>query len=183
MLVDYVGDEMMAMWGAPQAQPDHAERACLAALAMLDQLPDLDARWRATLGEPMAFGIGIDTGVARVGNTGSRRKFKYGPLGNTVNRASRVQGATKHFKARVLITSTTSAKLGPEFQTRRLGKTRVVGMAEPLELCEAQNAPGSLEARLETATYRNRSCSSVHETSATARCGGVARALGGPLSR
>jgi adenylate cyclase len=142
VLVDYVGDELMAMWGAPQAQPDHAERACRAALAMLDQLPDLDARWRATLGESMAFGIGIDTGVARVGNTGSRRKFKYGPLGNTVNRASRVQGATKHFKTKILITSATQAKLGPEFQTRRLGKTRVVGMGEPLDLCELER-PGA----------------------------------------
>jgi adenylate cyclase len=138
VLVDYVGDEMMAMWGAPQAQPDHAERACRAALAMLDQLPELDARWRQTLGEPMAFGIGIDTGVARVGNTGSRRKFKYGPLGNTVNRASRVQGATKYFKTKILMTAATRDKLGAEFQTRRLGKTRVVGMEEPLDLCELE---------------------------------------------
>jgi adenylate cyclase len=136
VLVDYVGDELMAMWGAPQAQPDHAERACRAALAMQDQLPALDTRWRATLGEPMGFGIGIDTGLARVGNTGSRRKFKYGPLGNTVNRASRVQGATKHFKTKILITAETCSKLGPDFKTRRIGKTRVVGMNEPLELCE-----------------------------------------------
>ena len=73
VLVDYIGDELMAMWGAPEAQPDHAERAALAALAMLEALPALNARWESVLGEPMGLGLGINTGLARVGNTGSRR--------------------------------------------------------------------------------------------------------------
>jgi adenylate cyclase len=136
VLVDYVGDELMAMWGAPESQPDHAELACHAALQMLSHAPELSSRWEATLGHPMGFGIGIDTGVARVGNTGSRRKFKYGPLGNTVNQASRVQGANKYFNTDVLITAATRTMLGPEFRTRRVGKTRVLGMSEPLDLSE-----------------------------------------------
>ncbi len=63
----------------------------------------------------MGLGIGINTGVARVGNTGSQHKFKYGPLGNTVNLASRVQGATKYLKCRLLVTGSDAAKLDDEF--------------------------------------------------------------------
>jgi adenylate cyclase len=136
VLVDYIGDELIAMWGAPEAQPDHAVRACRAAIDMLHRLADLNARWVETLGEPMSLGIGVNTGVARVGNTGSRRKFKYGPLGNTVNLASRVQGATKYLKTKLLVTGTTRARLGTEFSTRRVGKVRVINIAEPVELFE-----------------------------------------------
>ena len=136
VLVDYIGDELMAMWGAPSEQPDHATLACRAALDMLGQLPDMVARWKATLGEDFDLGIGINTGLARVGNTGTIRKFKYGPLGTTVNLASRVQGATKHFKARLIITGQTKAAIDESFATRRLGKVRVVNIGEPVELYE-----------------------------------------------
>ena len=70
VLVDYIGDELMAMWGAPEEQPDHARLACRAALDMLDLVPQLNERWLTTLKEPMSLGIGINSGVARVGNTG-----------------------------------------------------------------------------------------------------------------
>jgi adenylate cyclase len=136
VLVDYVGDEVMAMWGAPNNQPDHAQRACRAALDMLAKLPVLNTRWQEKLGEPLTFGIGINTGVARVGNMGSRQKFKYGPLGNTVNLASRVQGATKFFKCRVLLTGQTQAQLEPDFVTRRIGQVKLVGLEQAVELYE-----------------------------------------------
>ena len=136
VLVDYIGDELMAMWGAPEPQADHAERACRAALEMIGCLTELNARWQPALGEPMGLGVGINTGLARVGNTGSRRKFKYGPLGDTVNVASRVQGASKYFKSSLLITRATRNRLGPGFPVRRLGTTRVVNIADPIELFE-----------------------------------------------
>ena len=104
VLVDYIGDELMAMWGAPAPQADHAELACFAARQMLESLADVNARWQAELGGPVRLGIGLNSGVARVGNTGSRQKFKYGPLGDVVNVASRVQGATKYLGADCLIT-------------------------------------------------------------------------------
>jgi adenylate cyclase len=135
-VVDYVGDEVMAMWGAPERQPDHAQRASKTALNMLARLPLLNERWQAVLGEPFGFGVGINTGFARVGNIGSHHKFKYGPLGNTVNLASRVQGASKYLKANVLVTGATQAQLGPEFLTRRLATVRVVNIDEPVELYE-----------------------------------------------
>lgn len=142
VLVDYVGDELMAMWGAPEAQPKHARLACLAALDMLERLPALNARWTTTLGEPMDLGIGLNTGMARVGNTGSRQKFKYGPLGNTVNVASRVQGVTKYLKVRLLVTRATIDQLGSEVPSRRLGLVRMVNIGDPVDLFEL-STPGS----------------------------------------
>jgi adenylate cyclase len=149
VLVDYVGDELMAMWGAPEEQPDHARLACQAALDMLALLPQLNERWQPVLGEPMAVGIGVNTGVARVGNTGSRHKFKYGPLGHMVNLASRVQGATKYLRTRLLLTEPTQARLGAGFATRRLGKVRAVNMDRPVDLYElvAHGSPGWLEVK------------------------------------
>jgi adenylate cyclase len=136
VLVDYIGDELMAMWGAPTEQPDHATLACRAALDMLEKLPEMVERWKPVLGEEFDLGIGLNTGTARVGNTGTIRKFKYGPLGTTVNLASRVQGATKHFKARLIITGQTNAAIEDGFATRRLGKVRVININEPVELYE-----------------------------------------------
>jgi adenylate cyclase len=136
VLVDYVGDELLAMWGAPGHQPDHAHLACRAALDMIGRLPALNERWRQAICEPIAVGIGINTGMARVGNVGSKFKFKYGPQGNTVNLASRVQGATKYLHASVLITGATSAKLGDDFPRRRLCSVRVVNIAQPVDLYE-----------------------------------------------
>lgn len=136
VLVDYIGDELMAMWGAPVEQPDQAGLAAHAALDMLAQLPTLNARWAPVLGGPMGFGIGLNTGPARVGNTGTQRKFKYGPLGNSVNLASRVQGATKYLKAPLLITKATHDRLGAALPARRVCKVRVVNIAEPVDLYE-----------------------------------------------
>jgi adenylate cyclase len=136
VLVDYIGDEVFAMWGAPGEQPDHAERACRAALDMLACMPVLDERWQKKIGVLTTFGIGISTGIARVGNSGSQQKFKYGPLGNTVNLGSRVRGATKDLKCRLLITGATEAKLDDNFSRRRLCRLRVVNIAEPVTLYE-----------------------------------------------
>ena len=144
VIVDYIGDELMAMWGAPDDQPDHARLACRAALAMVARLPELNARWRETLGEPMDMGIGINSGVARVGVTGSAYKFKYGPLGPVVNLASRVQGATKHFHGRLLITGSTHAHLEESVASRRLGRVQVVNIAEAVDLYELCTRPHAL---------------------------------------
>jgi adenylate cyclase len=136
VLVDYIGDELIAMWGAPQEEPQHAQLACRAALDMLDRLPKLNERWQETLQGTFGFGIGINTGIAQVGNTGTERKFKYGALGNTVNLASRVQGATKYLRTSLLITGSTQAKLDHNLPTRRLCKAAVVNIAEPVDLYE-----------------------------------------------
>lgn len=141
VLVDYLGDELMAMWGAPIAQADHAVLACRAAHEMMTVLPKISERWRGRIGRPLRLGIGINSGVARVGNTGSRQKFKYGPLGDTVNVASRVQGATKYLGAACLITSSTLKALESPPTNRRLAKVQVVNIEQPVDLYELVCTP------------------------------------------
>jgi adenylate cyclase len=147
VLVDYIGDELLAMWGAPEDQPDQAARAVRAAMAMLAALPALDARWQATLGGPTEVGIGISSGPAQVGNIGSQYKFKYGPLGNTVNLGSRVQGLTKYLKCRLLVTRATRERLGAEFVARRVVRARVVNIAEAVDLYEVEAAGSEVRRR------------------------------------
>jgi adenylate cyclase len=149
VVVDYMGDGLLAMWNAPVEQPDHAARACHAALAMRDGLPVLNGRWEARLGRPLGLGIGINSGPALVGNTGSQKKFKYGPLGHTVNLGSRVEGATKHLGVGLLITGATRARLDQKFATRRLCRARVVGIAGEVELHE-------LHSELESSAWQSR---------------------------
>jgi len=124
VLVDYIGDALMAIWGAPEEQPDHAARACTAALEMLACLPILNKRWEQRVGEKTELSIGMNSGMAQVGNTGSKRKFKYGALGSNVNLASRIQGATKYLKTYVLMTEATQKLLPPDFCTRRIAEIR-----------------------------------------------------------
>jgi adenylate cyclase len=155
VLVDYIGDELMAMWGAPEEQPDHPLLACRAALEMLGCLPGLCECWQSTLGEPLDLGIGINTGIARVGNTGSRQKFKYGPLGNTVNLASRVQGATKYLRCPLLLTGSTRWRLTSDFHARELCQARVINITQPVQLYQLvlPSQPGwpDLKTRYESA--------------------------------
>lgn len=136
VLVDYSGDALEAIWGAPLTIADHAAQACRAALRMRSGLPDVNRRWQERLGEATEVSIGINTGMAQVGNIGSRRKFKYGALGTTVNLASRVQGATKHLGTPLLVTQPTARALPPEFHVRRLCQVRTINIDEPVELFE-----------------------------------------------
>ncbi|MCA9823323.1 MAG: adenylate/guanylate cyclase domain-containing protein [Dehalococcoidia bacterium] len=143
VVVDYVGDGLLAMWNAPASQPDHPARACTTARAIVAALPTLSERWEPETGEPIRLGIGVNSGPAIVGNTGSRLKFKYGPMGPTVNLASRVENATKTLGVGLLVTSGTRQRLPPEFATRRLGGLRVQGVAAPVDVFELAPAAAS----------------------------------------
>jgi adenylate cyclase len=156
VLVDYIGDELMAMWGAPEKDVQHPRKACRAALAMLERLDVLNGRWRTELGEDFSLGIGVNTGRARVGNTGTKLKFKYGPLGDPVNIASRVQGLTKYLQTRLLVTQGTLDAIKPlleaegyytPFQHRRVCATRLVNIKKPVALYELTptDMPGGAE--------------------------------------
>ncbi len=141
VLVDYVGDELMAMWGAPDVQNDHAERACRAASAMVRQLEQIRQRWPSVTPDQFGIGIGINTGTAQVGNTGSRQKFKYGPLGSTVNIASRIQGMTKQFGVTTLISESVQTQLSLRSSTadlhhRLIAEVQPVGMQTNLVIYE-----------------------------------------------
>jgi adenylate cyclase len=136
VLVDYIGDELMAMWGAPKDQPDHATNACKCALQMMERLFHINEKWQDRIGSETSVGIGINTGLANVGNTGSKYKFKYGPLGDTVNRASRIQGVTKYLGVTTIMSDATFASLNADCCTRRLGKAKVVNIDASIELFE-----------------------------------------------
>ncbi|MBI1348634.1 hypothetical protein GC163_20370 [bacterium] len=140
-LVDYVGDELIAMWGAPLPMEQHAISACRAAVDMLRHLEPLNERWAATLQDRVEIGIGINSGTVRVGNTGSQLKWKYGPLGSAVNIASRVQGATRHLRTQALITAATAELVGNVFPTRRVTQVRVKNIEQPLDLFELHGDP------------------------------------------
>lgn len=136
VLVNFIGDELVAMWGAPEELPNHAELACRAAFDIVARLPELNARWREIVGDITEVGIGLNSGIAQVGNTGSSDKLVYGPLGNTVNLASRIQGATKHLGTRLLVSGSTHARLQGGVSARRLCQVRVMNINEPVDLYE-----------------------------------------------
>jgi adenylate cyclase len=108
----FVGDEIMAFWGAPLEQPNHAELAVKCALNMSDRLEELQAKWRAEGKYPLDNGIGINTGDVLVGNIGSAdKKMDYTIIGDHVNLGARVETLTRKYDSRVLITEFTMEKI------------------------------------------------------------------------
>ena len=134
VLVDYVGDELFAMWGAPEILPSHAFSAATTALTMLALRKKLNERYADRAGFGIDFGIGLCTGMARVGNTGSKQKFKYGPMGRTVNLGSRIQGLTKQWKVSALMSKSTAECLPGDMPKRRLCTASVVGLDGTVDL-------------------------------------------------
>ena len=142
VVVDFIGDELMAMWGAPKAEPKHAEKACLAAADLMHCKQAIDQHWLERIGQPIDFRIGICSGPASVGNTGSSKRLKYGPLGNTVNLASRLQSAAKQFGVKQLISQSTASQLPhnhPSLNCRPLGSARFVNISQPVEVFELRD--------------------------------------------
>jgi adenylate cyclase len=118
----FIGDAILAFWGAPLDQPDHAERAVRCALHMSDALQKLQKKWRAEGKEEMDCGIGINTGEVLIGNIGSQgKKMDYTVIGDHVNLGSRVQELTKKYATRILITEFTYAKIRPIAEAGLIG--------------------------------------------------------------
>lgn len=130
----YIGDAVMAIYNAPLTVPDHAERAAASALRMLDALALLNQDLEQAGSVRLDIGIGIHTGEAVVGNMGSKRRFDYTAIGDTVNLASRLEGQTKFYGVNVILSESTRAQLGERFLCRRLDRLRVVGRAQPVEI-------------------------------------------------
>ena len=136
VVVDYIGDELMAMWGAPDDQPDHAlHLPHRPGHVRLSAGAESNAG-RPILGEPLNIGIGINSGIAQVGNVGSSIKFKYGASRQHGQPGQPGAGSTKYLKARLLITEATQAHLDKSFATRRICQVRVVNIAQPVTLFE-----------------------------------------------
>jgi adenylate cyclase len=134
LIIDYYGDGLAAMWNAPADQADHAELACRAALRMLQTLTDVSSDWSNLLEQELQLGIGIHTGLAHVGNTGSRRRTKYGPRGTNVNLTSRLEAATKQLELPLVVTEQTARRLSGRFNSHRICRAHLPGIQQPIDL-------------------------------------------------
>ena len=131
----FIGDCIMALWGAPLDDPQHARHAVACALQMADTLQDFKRELGAADGN-FDVGIGIHTGPAVVGLIGSDRRREYTAIGDTVNLASRIEGLTKDAKRRILVSKDTAERCGDAFDFISCGTFPVKGRAQPVELFE-----------------------------------------------
>jgi adenylate cyclase len=139
-IVKYIGDAVLAVWGAPVPDPAHAAKAALAVLGFQrDAIITVDGRTFRTR-------AGLHTGRVLAGNLGSAQRFDYTVIGDDVNFASRLEGLNKQLGTSILISDATRAHLGPEFTSRPLGKFRVVGKMEALAIHELLGEGGEAPA-------------------------------------
>ncbi len=135
-LKEYVGDEIMAFFGAPLDNLDHAQRACRAALSMREKRLALGIEW-ARLGRPVLKArTGINSGPMLVGNLGSKYRFAYGVLGDHVNLGSRLEGLNKMYGSKILIGENTARLVKNEFLLRKIDVVRVKGRAQCVDVFE-----------------------------------------------
>lgn len=133
----FIGDAVMAIFGAPVPQEDHADRACRVALDMINSLKAFNQHNEGFGDNPLVIGIGINTGPMTVGNFGSAKRFDYTVIGDEVNLASRMEGLTKYFGVNIIISEATlRACQSGDFVTRPLAKVRVKGKENAVEVHE-----------------------------------------------
>jgi len=135
----FIGDSVMAFWGAPEAQPDAAERACRAALAITDGVRSENARRRTAGKVPLGIRIGIHSGSATVGNIGAPGRINYTIIGDTVNIGQRLEDLGRTLcpagsEAVILMSGATAAELGPEFFPVPVGRYPVKGRSGEVDV-------------------------------------------------
>jgi adenylate cyclase len=136
MLKEYVGDELMAIFGAPVAQPDHAVRACRAALELRTAREELSREWQQRGGPPIRARTGVNTGLMLIGNVGSKYRFSYGVVGDAVNLGSRLEGLNKAYGTEILIGEETMLLIGDAFRLREVDRVRAVGKLKAVGVYE-----------------------------------------------
>lgn len=132
LVLQYVGDEIEAVFGVPLGYEDHADKAVLAALEMRKRLEELNSRRMKEGKTPFRHGIGIHTGMVLVGNTGSEDRLSYALIGDTVNLASRIEQLTKTFHCDILVSEETAKRLENSFQMKAENPQKVKGYSRPL---------------------------------------------------
>ena len=136
VLDKFMGDGLMAFWGAPQDMPDHAQQACWAALEMSQKLAELKQEWAAKGLPDINIGVGINSGQMVVGNMGSSQRFDYTALGDNVNLGSRLEGLNKQYQTQIIISQFTFERAKDQFNCRFLDKVKVKGKEIPVEIYE-----------------------------------------------
>jgi len=149
----YIGDGIMALFGAPDRQPDHALRAVRSAVAMVAKVHELAPTWTRLGFDAMRIGVGVHTGLAVVGTIGSPRRLDYTAIGDTVNASARIESENKPQGTEVLLSAATFGAI-PEAERSRLGLVaepvwaRVKGRDEPIALGAPTDSGISLGWRL-----------------------------------
>jgi adenylate cyclase len=168
----FIGDAIMAFWGAPVDNREHARHALATCLEMRQRLAELRPEWVARGLPPVETGIGANSGVVSVGNMGSRTRFSYTVMGDAVNLASRLEGLTKIYGAGILVSAATRQAAGDGFCYRPIDVVRVKGKREPVALFEPlTEGPPPAERRLELerfeaalGLYRSRDFTACRDT-------------------
>jgi adenylate cyclase len=136
MVNDFIGDAILAVFGAPLDDPEHARHAILSALAMNETLEKLNERWSSDGLPPLRMGVGIHTGEVFAGNVGRAGKVKYAVVGDTVNLASRVEGLNKEMGTTMLVTEASYRAAGLDLEVKDRGLVSVKGREEPVRVYE-----------------------------------------------
>jgi len=142
----YLGDGIMALFGAPRGEPDHASRACVAALENQEALAQLRKEWAARGYPEIVARIGINSGPLVVGNMGSQARMEYTVMGDSVNLASRLEGANKFYDTLILLGPRTYELAQPDIEAREVDMLRVKGKLEPVVVYELLARKGTLSA-------------------------------------
>jgi class 3 adenylate cyclase len=144
---EFQGDGVVAFWGAPIPQTDHATRACRAALATAARLDALCARWAERGVAAPSYRMGLHTAELVAGEIGSIERGTYGVVGDGMNLASRLEGANKVYGTRILISDETRARAGAGFVTRELDCIRVLGRRGSVRIIELVGRTESVDLR------------------------------------
>jgi adenylate cyclase len=140
----YIGDAIMAFWGAPMADPEHAKHAVLAALDMQKAAKDLNEKFKAKGWPPFKIGIGVNSGMMRVGDMGSQIRKAYTVMGDPVNLGSRLEGITKQYGADIIIGEGTKERISGVV-CREIDKVRVKGKDEAVAIFQPLGMEGQVE--------------------------------------
>jgi adenylate cyclase len=140
----YMGDCIMAFWGAPLADEGHAHNSIVAGLEMLKTLEDLQPHFKERGWPPIHIGVGLNTGRVSVGNMGSEVRVAYTVMGDAVNLASRLEGITKEYGVGIVVGENTKAA-APGFVYRELDLVKVKGKDEPVAIFEPLGLVGEVE--------------------------------------
>lgn len=132
----FIGDAVMAFWGAPYEEPGHETRACECALDMMKRVNELQRQWEPEGKPRLDIGIGLNTGVASVGRMGSSQRRAYTALGDPVNLSSRLEGLNKDYGTHILVNESTYQAANSHFVFRELDLIRVKGKLQPVTIYE-----------------------------------------------